>query len=371
MLSMFILFPTHSIVVDKNDSNPDTNLEDYYPNIPNVDYYSSARYFVIKYDGFDVCYDSDLDTVVWTVYRLTKEMVENAEHERSDNFVPENDIFGGTPSPADYRGTGYDRGRLVPAADMAYSFDAIEDTFYMSNIAPQIPKLNRRYWKALEDEVRDRAVLNKEIIVVTGVSLDHKGANIFSRMVRTRWFGKKTKHSSSELRELSKTNQLAYLSLLPNDGIPPAYDRKPRIETVPNTDLILPSYFYKIIYAPMTVWNEPFISSFIFPNNLEGSMVNNDRKIVTYDNCEDYTDFETNIEVIEYMANIDFSLSDDILNDTSKLDTKQFGHLMDPDPAYFEMSDMDAYNFTRDHYIDDSWEYYARWEWYLPYINKK
>ena len=54
----------------------------------------------------------------------------------------------------DYRRTGFDRGHLCPALDRSWSRQAMRSTFVMSNIAPQIPSLNRGAWKVSEDSCR-------------------------------------------------------------------------------------------------------------------------------------------------------------------------------------------------------------------------
>lgn len=42
---------------------------------------------------------------------------------------------------ADYRGSGFDRGHLAAAANHKWSQKAMEDTFYLSNVAPQVSLL--------------------------------------------------------------------------------------------------------------------------------------------------------------------------------------------------------------------------------------
>ena len=56
---------------------------------------------------------------------------------------------------ADYRGKGFDRGHMAPAADHRSSPEAMADTFFMTNMCPQCPELNRGYWAKFDKYVRD------------------------------------------------------------------------------------------------------------------------------------------------------------------------------------------------------------------------
>lgn len=42
---------------------------------------------------------------------------------------------------ADYRGSGFDRGHLAAAANHKWTQKAMDDTFYLSNVAPQVTKV--------------------------------------------------------------------------------------------------------------------------------------------------------------------------------------------------------------------------------------
>ena len=56
---------------------------------------------------------------------------------------------------ADYFRSGYDRGHMVPAADAKFSQPAMDETFLLTNIAPQVGVgMNRDYWAHTEDFVR-------------------------------------------------------------------------------------------------------------------------------------------------------------------------------------------------------------------------
>lgn len=42
---------------------------------------------------------------------------------------------------ADYRGSGFDRGHLAAAANHKWTQKAMDDTFYLSNVAPQVNRV--------------------------------------------------------------------------------------------------------------------------------------------------------------------------------------------------------------------------------------
>lgn len=54
-----------------------------------------------------------------------------------------------------YKGTGYDRGHMVASSDRTYSLAANKQTFYMSNMSPQVAEFNQKYWIALERLVQE------------------------------------------------------------------------------------------------------------------------------------------------------------------------------------------------------------------------
>lgn len=93
---------------------------------------------------------------------------------RTDKFRSDPEIPTGSATPGDYRRSGYDRGHLAPAADMAFSVQTMVDSFFMSNMSPQKPAFNRGIWKDLEALVRQFAITEQKIVVVTGPILPRK-----------------------------------------------------------------------------------------------------------------------------------------------------------------------------------------------------
>ncbi|KAJ7307973.1 hypothetical protein JRQ81_008471 [Phrynocephalus forsythii] len=68
----------------------------------------------------------------------------------------------------DYRASGYHRGHLAAAANHRGSQEAMRDTFYLSNVAPQNPHLNQNAWNNLEKYCRSLTKYNKNVYVCTG-----------------------------------------------------------------------------------------------------------------------------------------------------------------------------------------------------------
>ena len=99
---------------------------------------------------------------------LTATEAKSKKTERSNKFVPDPQVKGSTAMNEDYTRSGYDRGHLAPAGDMKWSAKAMRESFYLSNICPQKPKLNRGIWKDLEEQCRLWALDNGSLLIVTG-----------------------------------------------------------------------------------------------------------------------------------------------------------------------------------------------------------
>lgn len=127
---------------------------------------------VIQNEGYTVSYNSDYRIANWAAYELTDEEVNNKNVERSNKFVPDPKVKGATAQSNDYTNSGFDRGHLAPAGDMRWSSKAMRESFYLSNICPQHPKLNRGIWKTLEEQTRVWALKYKEVYIATGPVID-------------------------------------------------------------------------------------------------------------------------------------------------------------------------------------------------------
>ena len=132
-----------------------------------------ASDLLVEHSGYTLCYSEKDEQAVWVAYELTAGETKGRIR-RSDDFRDDPAVPTGSASPSDYQGSGYDRGHLAPAADMDWSKTAMSESFFMSNMSPQKPDLNRGKWKDLEEQVRDWAVHYGAIYVVTGPVLTQK-----------------------------------------------------------------------------------------------------------------------------------------------------------------------------------------------------
>jgi endonuclease G len=70
---------------------------------------------------------------------------------------------------ADYKGSGYDRGHLAAAGNHKVEQKHMEQTFFLSNMAPQVGVgFNRDSWNRLEKHVRKLTNVYKDVYVCTG-----------------------------------------------------------------------------------------------------------------------------------------------------------------------------------------------------------
>ncbi len=136
--------------------------------IPDLElpYYEKGA-IVVSHPGYTLRYEEEHEQASWVAYRLTQADL-YGEANRQDNFRADPSIPTGSATLDDYRGSGYDRGHLIPAADLVRSDEAMSGSFYMSNMSPQEPGFNRGIWATLEAVVRNIANTDRLIYVVTG-----------------------------------------------------------------------------------------------------------------------------------------------------------------------------------------------------------
>lgn len=124
---------------------------------------------VIDHKDYSLAYDGRLRGASWVYEELTADSLENNADRSKFDFMEDPLIPSHLrATKQDFAGSGYDRGHLRPAANGKASEDSMRDTFYLSNISPQHPQLNRKYWLKLEKHVREQTKSHDILYVITG-----------------------------------------------------------------------------------------------------------------------------------------------------------------------------------------------------------
>lgn len=123
---------------------------------------------VVLRSGFALGYSEQHEQALWVQYHFTAEKNRVRRAERTEEFFEDPEILTGSAGLADYRGSGFHRGHLAPAADMKGSPAAMRDSFLLSNITPQIPEFDSGIWCDLEKFVRYTVNAERSIYVITG-----------------------------------------------------------------------------------------------------------------------------------------------------------------------------------------------------------
>ena len=118
--------------------------------------------------GYAVNYNYNTKVAHYVVEHITVDhLVKNAP--RKDDFREDPEVPAQhRQTLADYTGMGFDRGHVAPAADMTFNAQAMSESFYLTNMMPQVPGNNRGIWKYLEENVRYWAQVKGEVYVITG-----------------------------------------------------------------------------------------------------------------------------------------------------------------------------------------------------------
>lgn len=156
----------------------------------------------IYHFAYTVSFNSVWHIPNWVAYELTASETEGP-YERASTFKQDPKVTKGCAVTKDYTKSGYDRGHMAPAADMRWSQTAMQESFYTSNICPQLHSLNAGDWKELEDKGRDWAkeygkvyiacgpIMKDgyETIGATGVAVPTAFFKVVFRIVRGRYYG--------------------------------------------------------------------------------------------------------------------------------------------------------------------------------------
>ena len=122
----------------------------------------------ICHTNYAIHYRFDTKTAEYVVEHLDNADI-TGPAKRKDDFRPDDAIAPEHSATLDdYSGEPYDRGHLVPGADNRADPNTMSESFFLSNMVPQVPNNNRGIWRILETKVRDWALENRDLYVVSG-----------------------------------------------------------------------------------------------------------------------------------------------------------------------------------------------------------
>lgn len=122
---------------------------------------------IIEHVGYTLSYNSISRLANWVAYELTYEETQGTVP-RAKKFTQDPAARGVQADNDDYRNSGWDRGHLCPAGDMKWSIQAMDESFYFTNICPQNPNLNGGDWKDLEEKCRSLTECYGRIYITCG-----------------------------------------------------------------------------------------------------------------------------------------------------------------------------------------------------------
>ncbi|MDQ3801073.1 MAG: DNA/RNA non-specific endonuclease [Acidobacteriota bacterium] len=138
------------------------------PSNATTDAANENNYLMVK-PQYTLSYNRSRATANWVAWRLDSSWIGNAP--RQDDFRPDPQLPDGwyRVTDADYSGSGYDRGHMVPSGDRTRSIPDNSSTFLMTNIVPQIAANNQGPWEEFETYCRQLAQGGNELYIISGV----------------------------------------------------------------------------------------------------------------------------------------------------------------------------------------------------------
>jgi len=128
---------------------------------------SSTTDDIVHHSYFSLSYNERYEQAEWVAYVLKKEHLTSNDRKRP-YFIEDPYVSTKSADWRNYKGSGYDRGHLVPAGDRRFSEQAYNETFYTSNISPQDRDFNAGLWNRLEVQTRNWSKRYKTLYVYTG-----------------------------------------------------------------------------------------------------------------------------------------------------------------------------------------------------------
>jgi len=123
---------------------------------------------IVVYQGYTSAYNTETLIPNWVAYELTDEETRGDAGREDKMFSMDKSFKGPQARREDYSGSGWTKGHMAPAKDLAWSDEALTETFFFMNVCPQNETLNAKDWNYLEKQVRKWAREYGKVWVVSG-----------------------------------------------------------------------------------------------------------------------------------------------------------------------------------------------------------
>lgn len=123
---------------------------------------------IIERPYYTVRFNEKYEQAYWVSYKLHPDSLKQSKRTIQEDFRADPRVRTGSAVVSDYAGSGFIKGQLAPVEDFAYDDFAISQSFYMSNVSPQLAEFNRGPWRRIEEKVREWTKEHGELFVVTG-----------------------------------------------------------------------------------------------------------------------------------------------------------------------------------------------------------
>lgn len=144
------------------------NLETSNPNIEGFNYLpTSTTGQIITHQFYTLSYHEKYEQAEWVAYELTNNHLTTNNFKRP-YFQQDPKVKTQSANYWNYKNSKYNKGHLCPAGDRNFSKEAFDETFYTSNISPQIYEFNAGIWNELEQKVRYWTKKNEKLYIITG-----------------------------------------------------------------------------------------------------------------------------------------------------------------------------------------------------------
>ena len=144
---------------------------------------NGRRSQVIQHLGYTASYNASWLVSNWVAYQLTPQEAKGTVKRPKRQCDPDPMVKGTSASHSDFTNSGYCRGHLAPAMDMKWNEEAMNESFYLTNICPQTEALNNGLWRRIEERLHRCAEQGDTLYICSGPYMPQKPQRIGTNRV--------------------------------------------------------------------------------------------------------------------------------------------------------------------------------------------